>query len=106
LGTMEANQDKLICNRMAKRGLSWKIDGALRMAKVLQLRANGEIRPYCERRQPVERGDSVKNWHSHSKLNGHQKWLEAGLPALVGPHASRPWVEKLRDRTNLSHRLN
>jgi hypothetical protein len=106
LGTMEANQDKLICNRMAKRGLSWKKSGALRMAKILQLRANGEIKPYCERRQPIERGISkeIKRWHSNS--NGHQKWLEAGLPALVGPHASKPWVQKLRNMTNLSYRLN
>lgn len=106
LGTMEANQDKLIANRMKKRGLSWKIDGALRMAKVLQLRANGEIRPYCERQQPIERELSTEVKGGPSKTNGHQKWLEASLPALVGPHANRPWVEKLRQMTNLSHRQN
>jgi hypothetical protein len=105
LGTMEANQDKLIANRMKKRGLSWKIDGALRMAKVLQLRANGEIRPYCER-QPKIRSVATQVKRGHSKSNDQQKWLEAGLPALVGPHANRPWVEKLRHMTNLSYRLN
>jgi hypothetical protein len=106
LGTMEANQDKLIANRMKKRGLSWKIDGALRMAKVLQLRANGEIRPYCERQQPIERAVSTEAKRWASKTNDYQKWLEAGLPALVGPHANRPWVEKLRHMTNLSYQLN
>ena len=108
LGTMEANQDKLICNRMKKKGLSWKIDGALRMAKILQLRANEEIRPYCERRRSGKRVASAegKRKPSNLKSNGQQKWLEASLPALVGPHASRPWVEKLRNMTNLSYRLN
>ena len=95
---MEANQDKLVCNRMAKRGLSWKKSGALRMAKVLQLRANGEIRPYCERRSPVAREVTAEVKDGHPGTNGHQKWLEAGLPALVGPHSNRPWVEKLRNR--------
>jgi hypothetical protein len=106
LGTMEANQDKLIANRMKKRGFSWTQKGALRMAKVLQLRANGEIRSHCERRQPVERKApmKMKRWHFNS--NSPQKWLEAGLPSLVGPHANRPWVEKLRHMTNLSYRLN
>ncbi len=108
LGTMEANQDKLIANRMKKRGLSWKIGGAIRMAKVLQLKANGEIRPYCERPQPVKRAIASRTMSlpSTSKSNGHQKWLEASLPALIGPHASRPWVEKLRNMANLSHLLN
>jgi len=108
LGTMESNQDKLIANRMKKRGLSWKISGALRMAKILQLKANGEIRPYCERGQPVERRITpvTKRRTNKSKPNGYQKWLEAGLPALVGPDASKPWVKTLRNMAILSHRLN
>jgi hypothetical protein len=110
LGTMESNQDKLLCNRMKKRGLSWTKKGALRMAKVLQLKANGEIGLHCERQLPAERviSSGMKDLQSVTKLgsNGHQKWLEAGLPALTGPHASRPWVERLRDIANLNHRLN
>ena len=39
LGTMESNEDKLVANRMKKRGLSWTIEGALRMNKALQLAA-------------------------------------------------------------------
>ena len=106
LGTMEANQDKLICNRMKKKGLSWKKAGALRMAKILQLRANGEIGRCCKRRQPDAREVSGKMKGRPSKSNRPQEWLEAGLPALVGPHANRPWVRKLRHMTNLNHRLN
>jgi hypothetical protein len=106
LGTMESNQDKLICNRMAKRGLSWRKEGALRMAKVLQLRANGEIRAHCERRQPVKGDMPGKVKRKQDNTNGDPKWLEAGLPALIGPHASRPWVNKLRNLSNLSSRLN
>lgn len=106
LGTMEANQDKLVCNRMKKRGLSWTRKGALRMAKVLQLKANGEIRPHCVRQPLVERTVATKTKCGPVNTSGYQKWLEAGLPALVGPHANRPWVAKLRNLANLNHQLN
>jgi hypothetical protein len=110
LGTMESNQDKLVCNRMKKRGLSWKINGALGMAKIIQLRANGEIQSWCRRSPyPVTRKPSevtLNNLTRVSKVPVEQKWLQAGVPALAGPHASRPWAEKLRHMTNLSCRLN
>jgi hypothetical protein len=109
LGTMESNQDKLICNRMAKRGLSWKIEGALRMAKVLQLRANGEIKPWCRRQPSMEKKVSatiIQTLARSNKPQVEQRWLQAGIPALVGPHSSRPWAKKLRNLTNLSYRLN
>jgi hypothetical protein len=51
LGTMEGNEDKLVANRMKKRGMSWTVQGAQRMAKVLELEANGEVEPYCGRQQ-------------------------------------------------------
>ncbi len=109
LGTMESNEDKLVANRMKKRGLSWRIGGACRMAKVIQLKANGEIEPFCERQQYVG-SIGIRMTPSAAtsilKPDGYQKWLEAGVPALSGPHASRPWVKKLRTLTNYSYRLN
>ncbi len=105
LGTMESNEDKLVANRMKKRGLSWRIGGALRMNKALQLAANSELKPYCERPKQIEKRPAP---HSSSKVkdDGKQRWLEAGLPALAGPHASHPWVQKLRAMTYDPHLLN
>ena len=107
LGAMEANEDKLVANRMKKRGISWKIRGAQRMAKVLQLKANGEIKLWCHRREPLK-GVRVSSWSSSPKFSsdGYGEWLQARIPALSGPHASRPWVEKLRALVYDSHRLN
>jgi Uncharacterised protein family (UPF0236) len=107
LGTMEANEDKLICNRMKKRGLSWTIPGALRMNKVIQLAANKEIQQFCLRERSVEKGKTItspKNAKSQSK--DYQKWIEASVPALAGPHASRPWADKLRNLVYPSFPLN
>jgi len=40
LGAAEANIDKVIANRMSKRGMAWTIAGAYRMAKVLETTHN------------------------------------------------------------------
>ena len=52
LGTMESNGDKLTANRMKKRGMSWTIPGAYRMAKVIQLKRNGDLSGFCRRKRP------------------------------------------------------
>jgi hypothetical protein len=107
LGTMESNEDKLVANRMKKRGLSWTIKGALRMNKAIQLTANAEIQPFCIRRKPVEKRRTTPPLLSlKSRNDGYQKWLDASLPALRGPHASRPWVENLRNLTHASYPVN
>jgi hypothetical protein len=108
LGTMESNEDKLVANRMKKRGLSWMIGSGCRMAKVIQLAANKEIRPYCLRKnQPtliqLPRPLILK---PRSSRDDSQKWLQAGIPALTGPHASKIWVENLRRISHHSYLLN
>lgn len=105
LGTMEANEDKLICNRMKKRGLSWTIGGALRMNKVIQLAANKEIQPFCFRDRPTEKRRTITA-PNNSRSKDNPKWIEAGVPALVGPHASRPWADKLRNLVYPSFPVN
>lgn len=108
LGTMESNEDKLVANRMKKRGLSWMIGGGCRMAKVIQLAANEEIRPYCLRkyRPDLNRTSGALVVTPKSRKDGTQKWLQAGIPALIGPHASRLWVENLRRMAHQSYLLN
>ena len=107
LGTMEANEDKLIANRMKKRGLSWTKAGALRMNKVIQLAANKEIPSFCFRDRPVEKKVITPSLKSpRLQPRDHQKWIEASVPALVGPHASRPWADKLRNLVYPSFPVN
>ena len=58
LGTMESNGDKLTANRMKKRGMSWTIRGAHRMAKVTQLNRNGELSEFCRSRGRSDRRET------------------------------------------------
>jgi hypothetical protein len=44
LGAIERNVDKLVANRMKKRGMSWTKKGANRMAKLISLGRMGKLR--------------------------------------------------------------
>lgn len=99
LGAIEGNVDKLVANRMKKRGMSWTIKGAQRMARLISMREMGQLHSWITHR------DQPKESHPLNKkkptLKGDASaWLEAGLPALSGPHQNRPWVHVLR---NLAH---
>jgi len=49
LGAGEANVDKLVANRMCKRGMAWTIAGAQRMTTVLEASHNGVLGAYVPR---------------------------------------------------------
>ena len=109
LGTMESNGDKLTANRMKKRGMSWTIHGANRMAKTIQLCRNGELSGFCRKRKGcdpnrmINRRPVRKRTRSTTRVSD---WPEASVPALSGPHGSRPWTHSLRNLVKHRHLLN
>ena len=97
LAAIEGNVNKLVANRMKKRGMSWTINGAQRMARLIRLRERGQLESWISRMnglgnsQPPERKPtSGKTRQKHAAA-----WLEAGMPALCGPHQNRHWVQVL-----------
>ena len=104
LGTMESNGDNLIANRMKKRGMSWTIAGAHRMSKVIQLEHNGELSEFCRSRRSCVRPetDPPPRRRGAAPRTRVSDWAETSIPALNGPHGSRPWARSLR---NLSRPL-
>jgi hypothetical protein len=92
---MESNGDKLVANRVKKRGMSWTVAGAQRLAVAIQLSANAELSDWCwqhhrqrttaKRARPPRRLLPAKNYQG--------QWLQVTLPALTGPHTSRPWAQ-------------
>lgn len=99
LGAIEGNVDKLVANRMKKRGMSWTIKGAQRMARLIDLREMGKLHSWITHKdeqrqsQPPERQTTEKEPVADK---GTAAWLEVNLPALHGPHQNRPWVRILR----------
>ena len=109
LGTMESNGDKLVANRLKKRGMSWTRAGVERLAKVIQLRANGELAQHCRSRARAvheQYSRSPAPRRSQTPKPPHDQWLQATIPALVGPHANRTWVQGLNRLAHNRYRLN
>lgn len=99
LGTIEGNGDKLIAIRTKRRGMSWRKRGLHSMAKLLQCGHEGEVEAYASpiRRRPTPGlPQQVASEGRKVKAKGQASTLVATLPALRGPHASRPWVRILK----------
>ena len=104
LGAMESNGDKLIKNRMAKRGMAWTKRGAKHMAKVLQERKNGQLDRWLSGLgvQLVEAPTVEPRTPSAATVlaeleTDHSQWLAASLPLLHGPGPHGPLYLALKD---------
>jgi len=97
LGTMEGNVAQILARRMKGKGMSWSARGASAMAKVRELLINGELSQWCGRQ--AVRGCSVQKPASRAmtrKKRDQGEWLQARVPALYGPSASKPWAKSIR----------
>ncbi len=101
LGAMESNIDKPYATRFKRRAMSWTKHGAHHLAKVLQLRANGQLDRACRRPTrppallpvPPRRASAASVAPPRSRPS--EPPFQATLPARFGPHAYRPWVRIL-----------
>ncbi len=105
-GAIEGNIDKLIVRRMKNQGMSWSPQGIRRMvwlrinirqgtlAECLRLRSS-----HCA---PLTAPEKRVNRVIDRTLNdNYAGYFNVELPALSGPHASRPWVEMLKSLTRI-----
>lgn len=105
LGAIESNIDKILANRMKKRGMAWSLKGAHHMAKVIQMLINGApneepITPYAKANTTQLRKALTTVKRTFNQDSG--AWLAARMPALLGPHQGRPWVKALRDMAHVT----
>jgi len=102
LGAIEGNVDKLVANRMKKRGMSWTIKGAQKMARLISLREMGQIHYWITHKDTSEDKRLSTKEISRSKVTKRRDtgaWLKAEMPVLYGPHQNRHWVKALRALT-------
>jgi hypothetical protein len=100
-GAMEGNVDKLVVRRMKNQGMSWSIKGIRRMLCLRFLWLEGKSDELLARavtrvnlpRALVKRVNRVID---KARTEPHIGVMEGALPALVGPHASRPWARALK----------
>jgi len=96
LGTIESNVDKLVANRMKKRGMAWTKAGARRMLKLLEKRAKDDFDNILVSKPQIKMPEATHQVQEVF-LSDPQAWLSAHVAAFDGPHSSRPWVKLLRE---------
>jgi hypothetical protein len=105
-GAIEGNVDKLVVRRMKNQGMSWTLQGIRRM---LWLRINSREGTLSDQLYSKNKKINVpeiplKRIHrvvDKAMKHNYLEYFNAGLPALYGPHASRPWVKLLKSLTEV-----
>ncbi len=97
LGTIEGQVRHTITRRMKRIGARWTDSGANRMSRLLAAKANGELTSYISGKKNtikelLEFEPVFKNT-SRDKQEDLEAWLSTSMPALSGPHSSRPWIK-------------
>jgi hypothetical protein len=102
-GAIEGNIDKLIVRRMKNQGMSWTLKGIRRLLCVRFLILEKKLTEWLENEKPPQSTNKInlprkKMRRIVTKLSIQEpdEWIKAKLPALYGPHSSRPWVRMLK----------
>ena len=102
---MEGNESNLFADRMKDRGMSWRICGAQRMGKAIELVRNGELDNFVGRRPRTDRG--LEQHISFDLFRYKDAYVEqASMPVLYGQHACKDWVKVLKEITSIDYPLN
>lgn len=99
-GAIEGNVDKLVVRRMKNQGMSWTVRGIRRLLCIRFLVLEGKLADYLRARDAREvprlPKRRVRRLVNRAITQDSTAWLQANVPALRGPHASRPWAQALR----------
>jgi Uncharacterised protein family (UPF0236) len=99
-GAIEGNVDKLVVKRMKNQGMSWTIQGIRRLLCVRFLVRENKLTEWLDRgirENPALPAPLkiVRRIVNRLSMHEQDEWLRVDMPALHGPHASRPWVRVL-----------
>lgn len=84
LGSIESNIDKILANRLKKRGMAWSYGGVHHMAKVIQTTSNGDCLPIKKVTELPERIAKIVGRRIIKNIEADpSQWLEERMPALM-----------------------
>jgi hypothetical protein len=100
-GAIEGNIDKLVVRRMKNQGMSWTIRGIRRLLCVRFMVLEGRLVEWLRRDEDQEARikippKKIRRLVTNLPIQEPDAWLKVTIPALYGPHASRPWVRALK----------
>ncbi len=101
-GAIEGNIDKFIARRMKNQGMSWSVQGIRRMLWLRIAIYENKLDEYL-----AAKPDTVSPYKLPNKTirkvvdkklkRDYSQYFNAGLPAVTGPDASKPWVKILKN---------
>ena len=105
-GAMEGNVSKLIARRMKNQGMSWSPRGIRSMLcirfKVLEKKLDEYLHGNAPNSNLPVRGKKKVNYVLDKVMKqNYIEWFHGEMPALYGPHPSRPWVRILKSLTEV-----
>jgi hypothetical protein len=100
-GAIEGNIDKLVVRRMKNQGMSLTIRGIRRLLCVRFMVLEGRLVEWLRRDEDQEARikippKKIRRLVTNLPIQEPDAWLKVTIPALYGPHASRPWVRALK----------
>lgn len=108
-GAMEGNIDKLVVRRMKNQGMSWTVKGIRRLLCVRFLILEKKLVGWIEREKNTPTPAEItlpkrrlRRLVTKLSIQEPDEWIKAKIPALAGPHASRPWVKLLKSISEVS----
>ncbi len=86
---------------MKNPGMSWTVKGIRRLLCIRFLVLEEKLSGWLNRRHTKEPNipiptKTVLRLVNRLSMHEQDEWLKADLPALYGPHASRPWIQVLK----------
>jgi hypothetical protein len=101
-GAIEGNIDKFIARRMKNQGMSWSVQGIRRMLWLRIAIYENKLDEYL-----AAKPDTVSSFKLPNKTirkvvdkklkQDYSQYFNAGLPAVIGTDASKPWVKVLKN---------
>jgi hypothetical protein len=108
-GAIEGNIDKLIVRRMKNQGMSWTLKGISRLLCVRFLILEKKLTGWLDNGRQTDNiskitipTKKVRRIVTRLSIQEPDEWIKAKLPALYGPHSSRPWVRVLKSLSEVS----
>lgn len=106
-GAIEGNIDKLVVRRMKNQGMSWTIKGIRRLLCIRFMVLERQLREWLRRSKDQDTKinippKKIRRLVTRLSIQEPDDWLQMEMPALNGPHASRPWVRALKKLSEVS----
>jgi hypothetical protein len=106
-GAIEGNIDKLVVRRMKNQGMSWTIRGIRRLLCVRFMVLEDRLVEWLRRDKDQDARinippKKIRRLVTNLPIQEPDDWLKVSIPALYGPHASRPWARALKKISEVS----